>query len=442
MASVVAPKLDAATLPATPAHEWADETSAKLDASVTPGDRPPLVQGLSTPGVEVPGSYPRGADSTASSSGGILDMAKQYLPGQEDVQGALRNATETAKTYLPPSVAAYLPGGATKETSLPSQEGAQKPLEHSDGIGSLPGNASEASVAKLPDEREEENRPKSHNDTVDATADANRVSNLPVALDPPKVQATSDLTPATNPEMKETVSSASIQAQIGDTPSLATPIPEAPTAPSAPVGGIGGVGDLPGSKSESTVALLPDERKEAKDAKDAREAKDATKSTSPGGEPALNLVPQPRALGAEGTTFNGVPLDSDPTTNIGGNPGRARADGAVADTPAGAATSTPRNLDHTDSTRAMTGHSDINSSTPSIGTNGSRFTETPTKTNTELASTTSGGTTGSEGSRSVGGTPRKPKLMDKIKGEVKVITGKLGGKEEKVEEGRRLMGKV
>jgi len=31
--------------------------------------------------------------------------------------------------------------------------------------------------------------------------------------------------------------------------------------------------------------------------------------------------------------------------------------------------------------------------------------------------------------------------MDKLKGEVKVISGKLGGNEEKVEEGRRMMGK-
>ncbi|KAF9039836.1 hypothetical protein BJ165DRAFT_1530851 [Panaeolus papilionaceus] len=39
-------------------------------------------------------------------------------------------------------------------------------------------------------------------------------------------------------------------------------------------------------------------------------------------------------------------------------------------------------------------------------------------------------------------SPKKPGLMDKIKGEMKIVSGKLGGKEEKVEEGRRLMGKL
>jgi len=37
-------------------------------------------------------------------------------------------------------------------------------------------------------------------------------------------------------------------------------------------------------------------------------------------------------------------------------------------------------------------------------------------------------------------TPQKPKLMDRIRGEAKIFAGKLGGKEEKVEEGRRLKG--
>ena len=35
----------------------------------------------------------------------------------------------------------------------------------------------------------------------------------------------------------------------------------------------------------------------------------------------------------------------------------------------------------------------------------------------------------------------KPKFMDRVKGEAKVFVGKMGGNEEKVEEGRRMMGK-
>lgn len=40
------------------------------------------------------------------------------------------------------------------------------------------------------------------------------------------------------------------------------------------------------------------------------------------------------------------------------------------------------------------------------------------------------------------GSPRRSKFMDKIKGEMKMISGKLAHNEEKIEEGRRLMGKA
>ena len=37
---------------------------------------------------------------------------------------------------------------------------------------------------------------------------------------------------------------------------------------------------------------------------------------------------------------------------------------------------------------------------------------------------------------------KKPGFMDKLKGEVKVISGKLSHKESMVEEGRRMMGRI
>jgi len=36
---------------------------------------------------------------------------------------------------------------------------------------------------------------------------------------------------------------------------------------------------------------------------------------------------------------------------------------------------------------------------------------------------------------------KKPGFMDKLKGEAKILSGKLGGKEEKVEEGKKLLGR-
>ncbi|KAL0059963.1 hypothetical protein AAF712_013259 [Marasmius tenuissimus] len=447
MASIVAPKLDEGTLPATPAHEWANETSSELQNTSTVAaadsvNRPPMVQAVSTPGVEVPGSYPRGADSTAAAtqpSGGILDMAKQYLPAQEDVQGVLKNATETAKTYLPQSVAAYLPGGAEKVTSLPSQEGSQKPLEHSDGVGSLPGNASEASVAKLPEEREQEHKAA----TAVTVPDTNKP--LPDTVEPlPKVEAVSQLTPATNGAMKETVSSASIEAQIAETP-IVTPGPQTPHVVAA--SGPGGVGDLPGAKSEAKVALLPDERKESEPTNTAKVSVSITSLVLDGirarvqpmrsaGEPMVNLTPHTHHLAAEGTYWKGTALGVDSGSRVDAS----HLDTAdVKDGPPGATFAAPRTAQHTDSTVAVSGHSEPDTlSSPK----GSKFSETPSIKNNDLTSTTSAGSDGTEGSRSVGGTPRKAKLMDKIKGEVKVITGKLGGKEDKVEEGRRLMGKV
>ena len=39
------------------------------------------------------------------------------------------------------------------------------------------------------------------------------------------------------------------------------------------------------------------------------------------------------------------------------------------------------------------------------------------------------------------GSTHKPKFMDRVKGEAKIIAGKLGGNEGKIEEGMRLKGK-
>ncbi|KAF9257994.1 hypothetical protein L218DRAFT_935171 [Marasmius fiardii PR-910] len=498
MTSIVAPKIDA-DLPTTLAHEWANETSTQLEETKTAAaeNRPSLASSLSTPGVEVPGGYPRGTETEATEgtgNGGILDMAKQYLPAQQDVQQVLLNATETAKQYLPPSVAAYFPGG--KETSLPSQEGPQKPLEHSDGIGSLPGNASESSVAKLPDERanvqgskattlptqEGPQKPFERSDGIGsmpgnasessvaklpderANVQGGKATTLPTQQGPRKpfdvlggigsfpgnaselphekmgIQGTPNaakpsataLTPATNGQLSlDDISKASVQAQLGETPAM-TPAVDGVQTPKI----IDGVRDLPGGKSESTVAMVPDERKESN-------AQAGYASNGPR-EPVLNLAPRTHPLAAEGAQWKGVPLHEDFQKKLDVHENHDRPD---ANNPNGLADFVARQ-DKTESDVAVSGHEPLSTPTPSAlspSGNGSRFLETSdgTRKNREdVVSTTSGGSGGSDGSRSVGGTPRKPKLMDKLKGEVKVITGKLGGKEDKVEEGRRLMGKV
>ncbi|KAK7046142.1 hypothetical protein VNI00_007145 [Paramarasmius palmivorus] len=391
MASIAPPKINDEALPATPAHEWANETSSKLQAtSDTPldSDQPVLASSVSTPGVEVPGSYPRGLDTNTSDSNpvGVLDMAKQYLPAQQDVQQALKSATETAKQYLPQSVAAYLPGATAHATSLPSQDGPQKPFEHSDGVGSLPGNPSEVSVAKLPDERGPKHTSPNSGDAVDLSPSSNpetSVAKLPKERTAEETTATK-LTPSTNGRQPlESVSNASIEAQLGDTPVQTPGIGQSPLSKLSTTDAgdsSGGVGDLPGGKSETSIAVLPDEKN--------------------------NRVNGSEIKGDN----NKKPLPLTP---------------------------------HTDSTVAVTGHeAPSHAAPPKDG----KFTENvvngDTRDHHDVSSTLSGGSGGSDGSRSVGGTPRKAKLMDKIKGEMKVISGKLGGKEEKVEEGKRMMGKV
>jgi hypothetical protein len=66
-------------------------------------------------------------------------------------------------------------------------------------------------------------------------------------------------------------------------------------------------------------------------------------------------------------------------------------------------------------------------------------TSSPTTTARESHTRTGSNNSTSSASKSVGGTPRKVSLKNKIKGEVKVISGKLGGNLGKVEEGRRIL---
>lgn len=72
-------------------------------------------------------------------------------------------------------------------------------------------------------------------------------------------------------------------------------------------------------------------------------------------------------------------------------------------------------------------------------------TSTPSSTDSSFNKGAAHGKESSNGAESVNSTPsstplkKKTTLLSKLKGEAKIISGKLGGKEEKVEEGRRLI---
>ncbi|KAL1661073.1 hypothetical protein GGF50DRAFT_61894, partial [Schizophyllum commune] len=156
------------TLPTTPSHEWAQVTAAELaqqqakvdhqatlatakttgPTTVTTTTR--RVSPPGTPGPDIPGAYP-GSDPEDAKPEETLAAAATYLPARKDVEQTLADATRVAKQYLPEQVAGLIPGAIVAD--LPSKEGPNERLGTTDGVGALPGSSSEASVAKLPDER-------------------------------------------------------------------------------------------------------------------------------------------------------------------------------------------------------------------------------------------------------------------------------------------------
>ncbi|KAF8147037.1 hypothetical protein K438DRAFT_1868211 [Mycena galopus ATCC 62051] len=89
------PSIESTTLPATPAEKWASSPT-------TPQGSP------------FPGSFPEElAAQQQSGESTLLDTAKTYLPTQDDVQHAMTSVGQTAKTYLPQSLAAYLPSASS-----------------------------------------------------------------------------------------------------------------------------------------------------------------------------------------------------------------------------------------------------------------------------------------------------------------------------------------
>ena len=115
----------------TPADEWAKETSDALQPAPSSRENtkvvPPAVMGgssvSSTPGGELPGAFPRDALQEMADDSPYkiqetfnqgVEAARQYFPSQQTVQGyvpaqedlqrAVGNVTQTARTYIPDSV--------------------------------------------------------------------------------------------------------------------------------------------------------------------------------------------------------------------------------------------------------------------------------------------------------------------------------------------------
>ncbi|KAL0952994.1 hypothetical protein HGRIS_007202 [Hohenbuehelia grisea] len=561
-----APVIDSKALPGTPAHEWANSTASalheRLESDTAPsttypskqGEHPdagstkdfqtttpfsvpqptelasqPLASSASTPGVELPGAFPREAGDTGLISGdalanaknqayGVLEGAKSYLPAQEDVQRALLNAGETARQYLPESVASYLPGA--QNISLPSSEHLGNQGESTGGVGALPGTISETSVTKLPEER------------VQAGIAAGGVGDLPgsnsetdVVKLPEERAVDGELKaiPSNNPAITTTTNkhaTTSTPPHLTNTTSTETPK-------------TGGVGELPGANSEVDVMRLPEER--ALDGGRLTPDTNTSGSSQDNANGIINSGAAPKSLlttsqtpllpgnatpsAASNASMKSNKVGAPPNTNLtphtngttdasNTNLSTAAQAGSFPPTPTGlgggivAPAIASASAEHTSgnapfkpyiSVGAQSGAEDgvgkSDTALPPVPPkdslamglakhlsgpmkddddkmHGAFEREQPPVGNPNDLPSQRGGLGNSRGfsntadighsssavgghkrdesssSMSTGGTPKKPGFMDKLKGEAKVISGKLGKNEEKVEEGRRMMGKV
>ncbi|KAI0002127.1 hypothetical protein BJV74DRAFT_33274 [Russula compacta] len=188
MASLVDPRPNDSSTPprALDTPPIITTTNVFPSASQRPQIQPQAASVPSTPGLSIPGAYPRdentgppprkkAPEASPSQSYHLSATKATSLPSTEkegvkpgehyDGVGPLPGSiSETSVAKLPDErlepAGDPTAGAITGAVSLPSQEarGAQ-PHEHHEGVGPLPGSTSETSVAKLPDERLENRLP-------------------------------------------------------------------------------------------------------------------------------------------------------------------------------------------------------------------------------------------------------------------------------------------
>ncbi|KAJ3867136.1 hypothetical protein EV359DRAFT_61717 [Lentinula novae-zelandiae] len=488
-----APIISSEALPSTPAHEWANETlnSVPSDSviSTSTTSAPVPSSTATTPGLDFPGAYPktpstqlpvgvneitdRARVAASTAAAGVGD-AVNALPAAETISGSvaggfdgvkevLFNATVTASQYLPSNVVEYFPGGSlivaastaerdAQGISLPSTEHSVDPIPSSQGVGSLPGPSSEEGVAKLPLERDlssnhseelkiDQKGSESRNSLANASMVAQDGSSAPTP--------TTLRTPVQTPVQHDNISS-----HFTENLNQEVPPSSSPTHP---------------SKGKSPIKPAP-----------------------------INLTPRTHPLAASGVGahWHGVPLDEEyqknvvdkslddtqtsstaidadipvpnvpPIATIPPIPNVSTPPTKPVDSMSSISPHSPQN----DSTIANVGHDNLTSGTPEVpsphhdsatpsaaiqdhANHAKQISEPPSAFSTSTPSSTDSsfnkgavhGKEGSNGSESVNSTPsstplkKKTTLLSKIKGEAKIISGKLGGKEEKVEEGRRLI---
>jgi hypothetical protein len=409
-----------------PASEWASRTLSALDPAKDSSPAPVAQSAPETPGVSMPGSFPiprqrvllPDLEGIASDA---FNTAKQYAQvAAQGAQTAVQTAGEKVGEYLPSSVASYLSSeqsGTQQEAhhnstqTLPSQETSQNYHPSTvGGVGTLPGPPGEIGVAALPDER-------TGGKSVDQAVNDSIAST--------EVVKTSPIMTTTNNNPVHSHSSDPLERNTGYIPdalqndtSLAK-LPEERRLESLPshddetggrLGKSDGVGALPGSANETDVALLPDERKEAQETSSGVGGGASTDRTLPGSSyipsPLGQVHSLPQTIGRQ------QPFSRDEEKVFGAD---AKND---LDTP------------HTEDDAKGQDSAVLNGSTGQAK---------------HAVGAGSGGLAGagsaSQIASEVTAIPKKSGFMHKVKGEMKILSGKLGHNEAKIEEGRKMMGK-
>ncbi|KAH7868867.1 uncharacterized protein C8R40DRAFT_1074482 [Lentinula edodes] len=474
-------------------------TSAPVSSSTatTPGlDFPGAYP--KTPSTQLPVGVNELADrarvAASTAAAGVGD-AVNALPAVETISGSvaggldgvkevLFNATVTASQYLPSNVVEYFPGGSlivaastaerdAQGISLPSAEHSVDPIPSSQGVGSLPGPSSEEGVAKLPLERDLSSN---HSDELKIDGKGiesrNSLANASmVAQDGSSAPTPTTLrTPVQTPVQHDNISShftENLNQEVPPSSSPTHPSKEKSSIKPAPINLIPRTHPLAASGVGAHWHGVPLDEEYQKHVVDKSLDDTQTSSTAidadipvPNVPPIATIPPIPNV-----STPSTVPVDSMSSIAVS-SPSQNSPRVAKSSQMSFASPHSPQN----DSTIANVGHDKLTSGTPEIPSphhdvatpsaaiqahanhakeisepSSAFSTSTPSSTDSSFNKGAVHGKESSNGAESVNSTPsntplkKKTTLLSKLKGEAKIISGKLGGKEEKVEEGRRLI---
>ncbi|KAG5637078.1 hypothetical protein H0H81_005848 [Sphagnurus paluster] len=413
------PRIEEKILPSTSAHEWATVTTSSLHHATT--------STTSTPGPDFPGAFPRNTEEE-NDSVDIIAAAKEYIPSQETIKDAVVAVAGTAKQYLPTSVASYfLAPAASRGSDIDPTRSGQEPSlqqvkgeDHGSFAARVP-NATGVDTSFLTPHTNgnlDDNSFDSSNistQTVNGSVTPGSLSSAPSSARDAYTGFIGSSTPDdTDSHVKELLSSA-------DTLSA--------------TGGLSPVVDEESSRQQNGAARSGGRIKDAQSA-------------------VANTEARTHPLGGPGAVWKGVPLEesyqralddkSEMNTKIGTGENTMTTNagyqnlGKTAivsknETQAEKSTERPATANGTSGPERpavdQPSASPIDKTTESSGPTGDNM---PLQTS-KIKSVNPDGKDGS---------PHKSTFMEKIKGEVKVISGKLAHNESKVEEGRRLLGKV